>query len=235
MHYPSDPQQPGPIYFPHENVPYYLLWGKDSPDRCTRAYTIFRSAWSSQHQKGIQCHHQYATPFFLRSLGESCLQLHANNYFEIGVSWNTWHGEFWPDFMRRLSCHSSQLVTPSFSQIPWCFRLFKRALERAKVGCLNDIARVCERSANVSYVQLVGEQDGTVLVPTSDWGTFFKPLLKSDPFKGIKSLHHLRKTRRMFYKGWVRQGSARTPEGQLVEAITTTHCSAWGPSICYDR
>ena len=77
----------------------------------------------------------------------------------------------------------------------WCFGLFKRAFRKASIGCLEDIAAVCERSSKVNYAQLVGKQDGTPIVPTYDWGTYLPPNFKRDPFKGIKKLHHMRFTR----------------------------------------
>ena len=77
----------------------------------------------------------------------------------------------------------------------WCFGLFKRAFRKASIGCLEDIAAVCERSSKVNYAQLVGKQDGTPIVPTYDWGTYLPPNFKRDPFKGIKKLHHMRFSR----------------------------------------
>ena len=57
----------------------------------------------------------------------------------------------------------------------------KRAFRRSKVGCLEDIARVCEGSAKVNFAQLVGKQNGEVVVPTYDWSTYFKDYFKADP------------------------------------------------------
>ena len=54
--------------------------------------------------------------------------------------------------------------------------------------------RVCNCSAKVNHAQLVGLQDGTIVVPTYDWKTFFQPHFTSDPFKGVKKLHHLKFT-----------------------------------------
>ena len=55
----------------------------------------------------------------------------------------------------------------------WCFGLFKQLYRRTKIGCLDDIARVVEKSAEAHHTQLVGTQDGRVLVPTYDWAEFF--------------------------------------------------------------
>ena len=73
----------------------------------------------------------------------------------------------------------------------WCFGLFKQAFCRTKVGCLDDIARVVENSATVNHAQLVGTQDGQVIVTTYDWAQFFKRPFRQNALKGIKAMHHL--------------------------------------------
>lgn len=55
----------------------------------------------------------------------------------------------------------------------WCFRLLKQAYHCTKIGCLDDIVRVVEGSAEVNHAQLIGRQDGTVVVPTYTWADFF--------------------------------------------------------------
>ena len=70
----------------------------------------------------------------------------------------------------------------------WCFGLFTQAYRWAKIGCLEDIVKVVESSAVVNHAQLVGTQDGKVLVPTYDWAKFFDTPFKQ---KGIKAMHHL--------------------------------------------
>ena len=74
----------------------------------------------------------------------------------------------------------------------WCFGLFKQAYRRTKIGCLDDIVRVVERSAVANHAQLVGTQDGRVLVPTYDWADFFDHPFQQRALKGIKTMHHLR-------------------------------------------
>ena len=70
-----------------------------------------------------------------------------------------------------------------------CFGLLKRAFRRTKVGCL---ARVVENSTQVNHTQLVGTQDGKIIVPTYDWADYFAPFFKATAFKGIKAMHHIR-------------------------------------------
>ena len=76
----------------------------------------------------------------------------------------------------------------------WCFGLFKQAYRKTKIGCLDDIVRVVEKSAEANHAQLVGTQDGRVLVPTYDWAAFFDHPFRQIALKGIKNMHHLRFT-----------------------------------------
>ena len=50
---------------------------------------------------------------------------------------------------------------------------FGQAYQRTKIGCLDDIVRVVEKSAEANHAQLVGTQDGRVLVPVYHWAAFF--------------------------------------------------------------
>jgi hypothetical protein len=70
----------------------------------------------------------------------------------------------------------------------WCFGLFKQVFRRTKVGCLDDIVKVVESSAVVNHAQLVGTQDGQVLV---DWAEHFNSPFRQTALKGIKAMHHL--------------------------------------------
>ena len=54
------------------------------------------------------------------------------------------------------------------------FGMLKCQFRRTKVGCLYDIAEVVRKSAVLNHCQLVGTQDGEVLVPTYDWAGFFE-------------------------------------------------------------
>ena len=72
----------------------------------------------------------------------------------------------------------------------WCFKLLKQAFRCTKVGCLDDIARVVEKSAVVNHTQLIGTQD-EVIVPTYDWAQFFDHPFRQKALKGIKAMHHL--------------------------------------------
>ena len=46
------------------------------------------------------------------------------------------------------------------------FGMLKRKFKLTKVGCLEDIVSVVQSSAKMNYAQLVGDQQGNVIVPT---------------------------------------------------------------------
>ncbi len=70
----------------------------------------------------------------------------------------------------------------------WCFGLLKQCYRRTFVSSLQDIVDVANTSPDVNTAQLVGTQDGEVLVPTYDWamslGEYFRRI------SAMKSYHH---------------------------------------------
>ncbi|KAK7487250.1 hypothetical protein BaRGS_00021478 [Batillaria attramentaria] len=87
----------------------------------------------------------------------------------------------------------------------WCFGLLKRAFRRDEVNCLQDLCRVVEEStaeSRINIPQLVGHEDGTVVVPTFDWQNFLSPAFRRMP--GVLQYSHFRVTRErpgvLFYR-----------------------------------
>ena len=99
--------------------------------------------------------------------------------------------------MWRFLTELSQSITLSFLPVghtkfspDWCFGLLKQKYRRTEVGCLNDIADVVQGSAEVNSVQLVGTQDGEVLVQSYDWTGFLALFFRR--ITNIKKVHHFR-------------------------------------------
>ena len=127
------------------------------------------------------------------NLGEANLHLHADNC--SGQNKNRFVMQY---LAWRVLVGLNKKITLSFFIVghtkfspDWCFGLFKQAYRRTKIGCLNDIVKVVESSAAVNHAQLVGTQDGEVLVPTYDWAKFFDNPFKQKAFQGIKATHHV--------------------------------------------
>ena len=127
------------------------------------------------------------------NLGETQLHLDADNC--SGQNKNRFVMQY---LAWRVLVGLNETITLSFLVVghtkfspDWCFCLFKQAYRRAKIGCLEDIVKVVESSAVVNHAQLVGTQDGKVVVPTYDWAQFFDAPFKQTALKGIKAMHHL--------------------------------------------
>ena len=72
----------------------------------------------------------------------------------------------------------------------WCFGLIKQRFRRTEVGCVQDIVNVVEQSATVNSAQLIGHENGHIIVPTYDWTGFLAPSFKR--IKSIKKFHHFK-------------------------------------------
>ena len=134
-------------------------------------------------------HHFFET----HNLGEANLHLHCDNC--SGQNKNRFVMQY---LCWRVMVGLNKKITVSFLIVghtkfspDWCFGLFKQTFRRTKIGCLDDIVKVVESSAVVNHAQLVGTQDGEVLVPTYDWAQFFDAPYRRTALKGIKAMHHL--------------------------------------------
>ena len=189
VHYPSDPMQPGPIYFltPRkcsvfgvccEAIPRQVNFLGDEAGDCGKGANIVIS----------QLHYFFSH----HGLGEKEVYLHADNCTGQNKNNTMLHYLAW----RCITGKHTQ-ITLSFLVVghtkfspDWCFGLFKRAYRRTAVGSLKGIAQVVNESAQCNTVQLVTTDDGTTVVPMLDWADFFAPHLKK--ISGIKKLHHFR-------------------------------------------
>lgn len=133
-------------------------------------------------------HHYLET----HSFGEMNLHIHCDNC--SGQNKN----RFMMQYMAwRVMVGLNKKITVSFLIVghtkfspDWCFGLFKQTFRRKNIGCLDDIVQAVESSATVNHAQLVGTQDGEVLVPTYNWAEFFDAPYRQSALKGIKALHH---------------------------------------------
>ena len=88
-----------------------------------------------------------------------------------------------------------QTITMSFLLVghtkfapDWCFGLLMQRYRLTFVSSLQDIVDVIEASSHVNTAQLVGTENGTVIVPTYNWVKFLCTHFKRIPH--LKSYHH---------------------------------------------
>ncbi len=97
----------------------------------------------------------------------------------------------------RVGLHKS--ITYSFLPVghtkfgpDWCFGLLKQKYRYTAVNSLDDIVQLTESSSVANTSQLVGEQDGSVVVPFYNWQGFLSP--HYNRLNGIKSNQHFKIT-----------------------------------------
>ena len=58
----------------------------------------------------------------------------------------------------------------------WAFGLLKQRFKRTEIGCLDDLATMIDQSSIVNHAQLVGKENGEVIVKQYNWASFFAPI-----------------------------------------------------------
>ena len=162
VHFPSDPLQPGPIYFL-------------TPRKCTvfginceaiPRHLNFLTDEAGERSKGANYVISRLHYFFeMHGLGEKVVYLHADNCTGQNKNNCMIHYLVWRALTNR---HSS--LTLSFFIVghtkfspDWCFGLFKRCYCRTKVGSLTSIAQVVNDAAECNFTQLVTCEDGSTI------------------------------------------------------------------------
>ena len=189
VHFPSDPLQPGPIYFltPRkcsvfgvncEALPRQVNFLCDEAGDCGKgANTVI-----SQLDLFFNHHGLGEKEVFLHA--DNCSGQNKNNFMLWYLAWRAMTG-------RHTQITLSFLVVGHTKFSPdWCFGLFKRLYRRTKLGSLQAIAQVVNNSAQCNFAQLVCTEDGTTVVPVFDWSSFFATRFRKLP--GIKKIHHSR-------------------------------------------
>ena len=189
LHYPSNPNQPGPIYF-------------KTPRKCG-LFGVCCEAIPRQVNflidenvvtgKGANSTISYVHYFFERhGLGETDAHMHADN---CGAQ-NKNSAFMWYYLWRVMNgLHSTvnyDFLLPGHTKFApdWCFGLVKQKTRRTFISSLFDIARAVNESATVNVAELVGLHNGTVRVPTYDWVSYLERYFKKLP--QIKSYYHFR-------------------------------------------
>ena len=187
VHYPSNPLQPGPIYFltPRKAAIFGI---------CCEAIprqVNFIIDEASDTGKGANTVVSLLDYFFEHcGLGETTVSLHAdncsgqnkNNTMVQYLMWRVLTG-----LHNTVNLHFMITGHTKFSPDA-CFGLVKRKFRKTPVSSLDDLARVVDDSAACNVCQLVGAQDGRVIILTRDWAGFLSSYFRR--LDGIKQYHH---------------------------------------------
>ena len=193
VHYPSDPMQPGPMYFlvPRKCGHFSgLLWSTATanqlPDWRQINYLIDEAVVVG---KGSNAVISYLHDFFEHwGLGEetvhincdNCSGQNKNNYVLWYLLWRVMTG-------LHVNVELHFLIAGHTKFAPdWCFGLIKQCYRRTRVSSLEEFAQVVRDSSQsgVNIPSKVDLEDGTVLVKTYDWQAFL--------LKALKKYHHFR-------------------------------------------
>ena len=187
VHYPSNPLQPGPIYFltPRKAA----IFGVCCEAIPRQVNFVIDEA--SDTGKGANTVVSLLDFIFSHyGLGEATASLHAdnccgqnkNNTMVQYLMWRVLTG-----LHQTISLHFMISGHTKFSPDA-CFGLIKRKFSWTDVSSLDDLARVVEESAACNICQLVGAQDGSTIVPSRDWARFLSSLPPPGWYKAVPSL-----------------------------------------------
>ena len=189
VHLPSDPLQPGPIYFlVPRKCGLFGICCEGIPKQMN--YLVDEAQLISKGSNGVVSYlHHFFENF---GLGESDVNLHCDNCSGQNKSrFVLWYLAWMVDVgFHRSICLNFMVVGHTKFAPDWCFGLLKQRFRRCAVSSLGELEDVVNGSAVVNSAQLVGNEDGRTLVPTCDWQQHLEPYFR--PFNGIKSYQHFR-------------------------------------------
>ena len=191
VHIPSNPMQPGPIYF-------------KTPWKC-RIFGVMCKAIPRQVNyltdeasdvgKGANTTISFLLHYFHNhGLGETPVKLHAdncsgqnkNNFFLWYLAWRTIHQ------LHDSICYSFLIAGHTKFGPNHCFGIIERSYKVSYVSSLYELAQMVESSSTVGVnkAQLVATHDGKVIVPVYNWSAFLEQYFVKVP--NIKKFHHFR-------------------------------------------
>ncbi|XP_041347245.1 LOW QUALITY PROTEIN: uncharacterized protein LOC121367205 [Gigantopelta aegis] len=190
VHIPSNPLQPGPIYFlVPRKCGIFGVSCEGIPQQVN--YLIDEGMCSS---KGSNAVISYLHHFFENYGRRKDVHLHCDNCSgQNKKKFVVWY------FAWRVMNHLHLNLSLNFMIVghtkfgpDWCFGLLKQNFRRTEVCSLEEMAACVKKSSTsgVNMSQLVGDESGKVLVPMYDWQKFLTPFFK--PLPGIKKLQHMR-------------------------------------------
>ena len=189
LHYPADPQQPGPIYF---KTPRKCSIFGVSNDACNYQFNYLIdeivATGKGANSTISYVHHYMAT----HGMGETKALIHAdnctgqnkNNFFIWYFAYRTIIG------LNEEMEYSFMCVGHTKFSCDRCFGVLKKKTNRTELSSLYDVAEAVAESGDVNESELVGDHLGNVLVKVFDWSTWFEKVFRK--LEGILKYSHFR-------------------------------------------
>ena len=193
IHIPSNPMQPGPIYFKTPRK--CAIFGVMCEAIPRQVNYLIDEA--SDAGKGANATISYVHHYFEHhGLGETSVHLHAdncsgqnkNNYFIWYLAWRT-------ILQLHHSVRYSFLIAGHTKFGPdRCFGIIKRSYKLNYISSIYEFGSMVESSSSgINKAELVGTHDGTVIVPVYNWSSYLEQFFRKLP--NIKSYQHFRFSR----------------------------------------
>ena len=190
VRYPSNPLQPGPIYFlrPPSKAAIFGVCCEAIPRQVN--FIIDEASDTGKGANTVVS----LLDFFPAIMASAkpppvCMLTTAVARTEITPWCSTSCGEC-SQVCTKPSVHHFMITGHTKFSTDACFGLLKRKFRRTDVSSLDNLARVVEESAACNICQLVGAQDGSTIVPSRDWAGFLSSHFRR--LDGIKQYHHFR-------------------------------------------
>ena len=191
VHIPSNPLQPGPIYFKTprkcgifgvicEAIPRqvnYLVDEATTAGKGANATISYVHHFLAQHGLGETHVHFHA---------DNCAGQNKNNYFLWYFAWRI------ASKLHHNIKYSFLIAGHTKFGPDRCFGMLKKAYKVNFISSIYEFARMVDKSSStgVNKAQLTGTHDGHVIVPVYDWSSFLGQYFNK--IINIKKYHHFR-------------------------------------------
>ena len=191
VHIPSNPMQPGPIYFktPRKSGIFGVMC-EAIPQQVNflidEAATTGKGANATISYTHYYFQHHRLGETDVRRNADNCSGQNKNNFFLWYLAWRIMMN------LHNTILNSFLIAGHTKFGPDHCFGRIKKSYKLTYVSSIYELASLVEKSSTTgnNKAQIVGTHDGRVIVPVYDWVSFLEPYFKKIP--NIKKYHHFR-------------------------------------------